>query len=261
MHLALITISERGIITADRIIRGYGDGIDLFLPQKFSEKEIIARFYSESLGELVRKLFNKYHEIAFIMAMGIVVRIIAPNIRDKHTDPAIVAIDDVGRYVISVLSGHEGGANNLAHRIANILHTEPIITTGSESYKDIIIGIGCKRNVSSKEVKDAIHASLDSLNLAIEQVRLISTIDIKADEKGLLDASKELNIPLRIVAREEIKCSSIDFEESEFVKEKIGIGAVCEPAALLGGRKTALILTKQKYPGITIAIAKENFMW
>ncbi|HDY90459.1 MAG TPA: hypothetical protein ENH82_20355, partial [bacterium] len=60
------------------------------------------------------------------MASGIVVRIIAPYIKDKHTDPAVVVVDDVGRSVISLVSGHEGGANKLAHRVANILKTDAI---------------------------------------------------------------------------------------------------------------------------------------
>ena len=124
------------------------------------------------------------------MAMGIVVRVIAPLIRDKHTDPAVVVVDDVGRFVISMLSGHEGGANQLAHQIASILHTDAVITTGTDAQKDIIIGIGCKKGISREIVKKSIIDALQKVNRKIEEVRLLSTIDIKSEEPGLLQDIK-----------------------------------------------------------------------
>jgi cobalt-precorrin 5A hydrolase len=195
------------------------------------------------------------------MASGIVVRVIAPHITDKYTDPAVVVVDDVGRYVISILSGHEGGANNLAHSVANILHTDAVITTGTEAQKDIIIGIGCKRGIGSNEVKDAINSALTDADVSIDRVRLAGTVDLKADEEGLLRALDELGIPLRVVSRPEIDTCAKDYSKSDFVIEKIGVGGVAEPAALISGRKTKLILKRQKYPGITVAIARENFSW
>lgn len=261
MCLALIALEETGVKTANRIINEYSENTNLFLPQKFKNREHNACIYSESLGALVTGIFNRYDKIAFIMAMGIVVRVIAPHIKDKYTDPAVVVIDDVGRYVISMLSGHEGGANDLAFKIANILHTEAIITTGSEARKDVIVGVGCKKNVRAEDIKTAIKSALADVNIDLDRIRLLATIDLKANEKGLVDASNDLNIPLRIVSRNEIDACLLDYEKSDFVKEKIGIGAVCEPAAVLGGRKTKLILKKQKFPGITIAVAVENFTW
>ncbi len=261
MPLALITLTEHGITTAKRIIKGINGEADLFLPEKFNNSDVSAKFYSESLSELVVKLFNEYKGIIFIMATGIVVRVIAPNIKSKYSDPAVVVIDDVGRYVISLLSGHEGGANNLACKVANILSTDAVITTGTEAEKKLIVGVGCRRGVSSVDIINAVKSSLEIVNSGVDSVRLIATIDLKADEVGLIEASKVLDVPLRIVAREEIANCLIEYNKSDFVKEKIGISAVSEPAAVLGGRKTKLILTKQKFPGITVAIAEENFMW
>ena len=170
MRLALITLAESGITTCSRIVDVFEESADLFLPQKFGETKIVAKFYTESLSELTTKISNKYDGIAYVMAMGIVIRVIANNIKDKYTDPAIVVIDDVGRYVISALSGHEGGANKLSLRIANILHTDAVITTGSESIKDVIIGIGCKRNTCAEDIKNAIKSSLSHVNLPLERV-------------------------------------------------------------------------------------------
>jgi len=261
MRLAIIAITETGIKTAGRILDGFNGKVDLYLPEKLKNSDVTARFYSGSLSELVAGLFGEYEGIIFIMASGIVVRVIAPNIKDKYSDPAIVVIDDVGRYVISLLSGHEGGANALTIDIANILHTDGVVTTGSEAGKNIIVGVGCRRGVSPGDIISAIKSSLEKVNVDLNCVRLISTIDLKSDEPGLIEASRELNVPLRVISREEIANCLIEYTQSDFVKGKIGIGGVCEPSAVLGGRKTKLILKKQKYPGITIAIAAENFTW
>jgi len=261
MNLALIAITDDGIDVAKRIKERLGDDLTVFLPQKLEQKTLKATYYTRKFGDQVGELFSRYEGFIFIMASGIVVRTITPHITDKYTDPAVVVVDDVGRFVISLLSGHEGGANNLAHNVANILHTDAVITTGTEAQKDIIIGIGCKRGIGSDEVKEAINSALASADVSIDRVRLAGTVDLKADEVGLLRALDELGIPLRVVSRSEIATCEKDYSKSDFVIEKIGVGGVAEPAALISGRKTKLILKRQKYPGITVAIAQENFSW
>jgi len=261
MNLALIAITNAGINVAECIKKKLDGEVTVFLPQKLKQTKLTATYYSRKLGDQIGELFSDYEGFILIMASGIVVRTIAPYIKDKYTDPAVVVVDDVGRYVISMLSGHEGGANNLAHKVANILHTDAVITTGTEAKKDIIIGIGCKRGIKSNEVKEAILNALSDADVSIDRVRLAGTVDLKADEAGLLRALEELGIPLRVVSRPEIDTCAKDYSKSDFVIEKIGVGGVAEPAALISGRKTKLILKKQKYPGITVAIAQENFMW
>ncbi len=261
MNLALLAITEDGINVAKRIKEKIDGEVTAFLPQKLKQSKLAAINYSKKLGDLIGEIFSNYEGFVFIMASGIVVRTIAPFITDKYNDPAVVVVDDVGRFVISLLSGHEGGANNLAHKIANILHTDAVITTGTEAQKDIIIGIGCKRGIGSNEVKDAISNALADAEVSIDRVRLAGTVDLKADEIGLLRALDELGIPLRIVSRQEIDTCAKDYSKSDFVIEKIGVGGVAEPAALISGRKTKLILKGQKYPGITVAVAQENFSW
>ena len=261
MNLALIAITNDGINVAECIKEKLDGEVTVFLPQKLKQTKLTATYYSRKLGDQIGELFSDYEGFILIMASGIVVRTIAPYIKDKYTDPAVVVVDDVGRYVISMLSGHEGGANNLAHKVANILHTDAVITTGTEAKKDIIIGIGCKRGIKSNDVKEAILNALSDADVSIDRVRLAGTVDLKADEAGLLRALEELGIPLRVVSRPEIDTCAKDYSKSDFVIEKIGVGGVAEPAALISGRKTKLILKKQKYPGITVAIAQENFMW
>lgn len=270
MRIAIVSLTKEGLKTAQRIGAGFRPPPSMYVFKKIGEEtdsipedkplpHIIP--FPEPLQQLVSRIFKQFDGLIFIMAIGIVVRVIAPHIQDKHTDPAIVVVDDVGRFVISLLSGHEGGANLLAHKVAAIMHTEAVITTGTEAQKDIIIGIGCKKGVNSEAVKQSIMNALQRVNLTIERVRLLSTIEIKSEEPGLLQAAEELGIPLRIVSCQEIRTCAKEYSKSKFVKEKIGVGGVCEPSALIAGRKTQLILKKQKYPGVTVAIAQENFTW
>ncbi|MDR4509221.1 MAG: cobalamin biosynthesis protein [Candidatus Brocadiaceae bacterium] len=269
MKIAIVTITEQGFEIAQRIITAFEPEPFLYILEKiavgsrFSEifSSLQIRLFTEPLSQLVARIFRQFDGLVFIMAAGIVVRTIAPNIRNKYVDPAVVVIDDVGRFVISLLSGHEGGANLLANRIAAVLHTDAVITTGTEAQKDHIIGVGCKKGVASEMVKEALLDAMRRANITLEHVRLIATVDIKSQEKGLVRATEELGIPLRVVSLLEIATCAKEYCKSDFVKEKIGVWAVCEPVALIAGRKTKLILTKQKYRGVTVAIAKENFMW
>ena len=99
----------------------------------FTKADIEGTIQISSISDCISDIFDKVGSILFIGAMGICVRSIAPYIKDKHTDPAIVNIDSTGKYVISVLSGHVGGANDLTQRIAHILGAEAIITTQSDN--------------------------------------------------------------------------------------------------------------------------------
>ena len=81
----------------------------------------------------VGKQWKQFDAFVFIGAMGICVRTIAPYIRDKHEDPAVVCVDSLGKNAISVLSGHVGGANELAHKVAALIGANPVITTQSDN--------------------------------------------------------------------------------------------------------------------------------
>ncbi len=87
---------------------------------------------SVSIGEWVRDRFYVSDALIFVGAIGIAVRAIAPYVKSKATDPAVVVIDDRGQYIIPILSGHIGGANKLARDIADSLGAEAIITTSTD---------------------------------------------------------------------------------------------------------------------------------
>ena len=85
-----------------------------------------------SLAEWVRDAFDSADALIYVGAVGICVRTIAPYIKSKSCDPAVIVMDETGRYVIPVLSGHLGGANDLARRIARLTGAEPVITTATD---------------------------------------------------------------------------------------------------------------------------------
>ena len=87
----------------------------------------------ESLKHLISATFNTFDGHVFVAAAGIVVRCIAPHLQSKETDPAVVCLDQNGRYAVSLLSGHLGGANELADRCARIMGGQPVITTATDS--------------------------------------------------------------------------------------------------------------------------------
>ena len=173
----------------------------------------------------------------------------------------MVVVDVGGRWSVSLLSGHEGGANELAMLVANALSAEAVITTTTEALKTVIVGVGCRRGTPCDRIVESVRDALAKANLPLERVRLLASADLKADEPGLLEASRELNVPLKLVSSNEIRQTRRTFDRSGFVQSKVNLPAVAEPAALLAGRRTTLLLPKQKYGNVTVALAVENCMW
>ena len=213
------------------------------------------------IADLTATLFPRCRGLIFAAPVGVVVRAIAPLVRSKYEDPAVVVLDAGGRWAVSLLAGHEGGANALAIRVANILGAEPVITTTTEALKSVIVGIGCRRGTKADRIVAAVRSALAESGIALDEVRLLASVDIKADETGLLEAAEALDLPIRFIPSDEIRASSRDFSHSPFVEEKVKLPAVAEPAALLAGRRTRFVTRKKTYGGITIAIAREGFAW
>jgi cobalt-precorrin 5A hydrolase len=211
------------------------------------------------IADLTAALFPCCRGLIYAAPVGVVVRAIAPLARSKFADPAVVVLDAGGRWAVSLLAGHEGGANALAIRVANILGAEPVITTTTEALKSVIVGIGCRRGVKADRIVAAIRSALDEAGIALDEVRLLASVDIKTDEAGLLEAAEALDLPIRFIPAEEIRASSREFSHSTFAEEKVNLPAVAEPAALLAGRRTRFICRKKTYNGITIALVREGF--
>jgi len=229
--------------------------------RSYSELEAPATERFTKIADLTALLFPVCRELVYAAPCGVVVRTLAPLVKNKFEDPAVVVLDAGGRWVVSLLSGHEGGANDLAIRIANLTGAEPVITTTTEALKSVIVGIGCRRGTPAEQLVAAVREALVGAGITLEEVRLLASADVKADEAGLLAAAETLGVPIRFLPAAVIRASTREFSHSDFVAENVNLPAVAEPAALLAGRRTQFICRKKTYNGITIALAREGFSW
>lgn len=352
MKTAVIAVTRQGAALAERaaeVLAAGGKEVTLYIPGKFTLLKVPDRRvpYRKPLRELVGEIFSQYEAIICIMALGIVVRLIAPHLKDKRTDPAVLVLDEGCSHVISVLSGHWGGANALTEELACGLEAAPVITTATDvnhlpaiemlakerrwhvepfgqvrrinaaivngdrviifsdqpieehlpenvtirklaefnRYEDLdgeavfvtnklipgapenalylrpgrlVLGIGCKKGTAKEAITEAVAGVLTGAGLNMDDVRLVASADVKKDEPGLIAAADDWQLPVRFFAPVEL---AVAIEEqkmasSDFVEQKIGVGGVCEPAAMLGAGKTArLIVPKQAGNGITLAVA------
>lgn len=258
MKIAVITLSNQGAVLARRLAERLS-GAELYAHRSVETDDNVPRF--DRIIELTAEIFQEYSGLVYIAPTGVVVRALATQLEHKLTDPAVVAVDAGGRWAVSLLSGHEGGANDLALTVANILSAEPVISTTTEALKSLIIGIGCRRGTNSTAIVSAVRGVLSDANLDITEARLLASADIKSDEEGLLMASRELGVPIRFLSSDEIRDCTREFEHSAFVQYKVDLPAVAEPCALLAGRRTRLVVPKKTFDGVTVAVAREGTLW
>ena len=306
-----------------------------------------------SLSEWTGEQMAAHHALIFIGACGIAVRAIAPWIMDKLHDSPVLVVDEMGKYVIPLLSGHVGGANELAVRLAGALGAIPVITTATDLHdsfavdifakrndlricnregiarvsakvlageeitmsvptgylaadetippgirlcaypptekvdvliadgmeeifrkesaelllqpKKYILGVGCKRNTDSAKLDLFLKKILEEQGIVIEQIAALASIDVKKEERCLLEFSEKYRIPFRTYTAQELQAVPGEFHSSEFVKAQVGVDNVCERAALkAAGTGGWIFLSKQAQDGMTAAIAKramQNLQW
>ena len=138
--ISVLAITKNGVNIGLRLKEHFPNW-EIFAPSKFSNdgKEII--WYSESTSEKIVELFKNNNALICLFSLGAVIRLIAPHLKDKKTDPAVIVIDDKTNFVISVLSGHLGGANELTQIIAQKLDAMPVITTAADVNKTIAVDL------------------------------------------------------------------------------------------------------------------------
>lgn len=288
----------------------------------------------ESLKWLVSDIWDEYDALIFVCACGIAVRSIAPHLKSKTRDPAVIVIDDCGSFVIPILSGHIGGANAIAEKIAEVIGAEAVITTATDigghfspdsfaaandliitdidaakriassvldgekigfftTYecinmpeeitkslnchtgitvgisenapfpvtlrlvpRNIVLGIGCKRSITTSAVETAVFSFLKEAKIGFERVCAAATIDLKSNEKGLLEFCEKYRLKLYTYTSEELLNTEGDFTSSDFVKTVTGVDNVCERSAVKcsGGK---LVLKKKAADGVTVAAAEK----
>ena len=338
MKIAIISVSKKG------------QDLAVSLKDKLNNDSTIIRtdLFHKDVRNKFPILFYEYDAIIAIMASGILIRSIAPLIESKTSDPAVLNIDDNGNFVISVLSGHLGGANRLTEKVASMIDAIPVITTSTDVNKKLgidviakdlylsiddtseilffnksilegkeisfivnsdknfeyffeylnyntleinlsvefssevntdeihvmlddhklilkerklVVGLGCRRGKECIRLYGGLKKSIRDLNIPLSRINQLSSAEIKKDEKGMLELSDKLNIPINFVELDKLRLfESNDIQKSEFVKSKFGIYGVCEPSALItAGYDSKLIYKKTSYDGVTIAIAISKF--
>jgi len=193
-----------------------------------------------------------------VAASGIAVRFLDGLCQDKHSDPAVVALDEGGRYAVSLLAGHEGGANRLAYRVAKAVGAVPVVTTATEAVKPLVAGIGCRKGVSAARIEAAVLQALGGRRLG--EVREVATVDLKAEELGLIAFCERRDLPLRVFGRETLAARPWMTRPSNWVRENIGLDGVCESCALLACARGRLLVPKTALDGVAVAIAEDKLV-
>lgn len=334
MKIALFAYSRQGCKTARRVLEHWGDDeIRAFTMERFEEPgfEPIRRPSKPFYGPL----FDWADAFVFIGSCGIAVREIAPHVKSKLTDPAVIAVDELARFSISLLSGHIGGGNELALELADFLGATPVITTATDingrfsvdtwaarqglyitnlqtakhvsarilespvpvssdfpvvtklpsgtvegtsgdigiciSYRKrepfaetlllvptvLHLGIGCRRGTSCQAIEAAVSRVCREHGIHPKAIKQAASIDLKADEKGLLEYCKKQDLPVAFYTAEELRGVPGQFTASERVLKVTGVDNVCERAAIIGAEK--LLVRKTAMDGVTVAIAQEHW--
>jgi len=137
---SVLAITKNGIKIGENLKKLFPDW-NVFAPSKLTTETMGITWYSEPTTEKLVDLFKNNNALICIFSLGAVIRLIAPYLKDKKTDPAVIVIDDKINFVISVLSGHIGGANELTKEIAEKLGALPVITTAADVNKTIAVDL------------------------------------------------------------------------------------------------------------------------
>ena len=144
-RIAVVSITRHGIALAGRVVAAL-PGARLFAPEKFAAEAAAAApdaatCYAGKTAGQIPILLSNFDGIVAIVSLGAMVRLIAPHLGNKESDPGVVVIDEAGRFVIPMLSGHLGGANALAGVIATALDATPVLTTASDARQTLAVDL------------------------------------------------------------------------------------------------------------------------
>lgn len=143
-RVCLVAITRHGAALAVRLAAGLpaaGVLTSAKFAAQFGGLPNPVQAYEGALRDEIGPLFGAYDQIIFLVSLGAVVRLIAPYLRSKDEDPGVIVIDDAGQYVIPVLSGHVGGANEWSERVADLLGAAAVLTTASDVGRTIPVDI------------------------------------------------------------------------------------------------------------------------
>jgi cobalt-precorrin 5A hydrolase len=249
-HAKIISLTARGQDIAERI-------------KQYLEPTAHCVHKPTPFSSTIQSYFLKKHPLIFICATGIVVRTLASVLESKYQDPPVLVIDEAGQFVIALLSGHEGGANQWALDIAHYLDAQAVITSANDYCNPVYtVGMGCERHCSQHELDALLIECLDNSGLRIDQIHSINSIDLKADEVGLIELCQRYSKPFLTWSKDELAVMESKLStRSDYVFNAVGVYGVAEAAALVGAQQLVdgdveLILNKHKSKKATCAISR-----
>src|ERR1700730_2208751 len=145
--------------------------------------------------------FSAFSQWVLVMAAGIAVRYLEGLIRHKTVDPGVVVVDEACRFVVPLVGGHEGGANFLAYRVANLTGAVPVVTTATEALKPLVVGLGCRKGIRADNIDATIRQALLKVSRTQTEIRKIETLDLKGEEPGILEWCERAGVALRVTPR------------------------------------------------------------
>ncbi len=249
--ITIISLTQPGQALAERLREFLPDAEHLYRPQPFQNT--------------VHSRFLAGHRLILLCAVGIAVRTLAPVLRDKYQDPAVLILDEHGRFVVPILSGHEGGANEWARQISEWLGAQAVIT-GAQRYTQplLVAGLGCNRGCPLEPLLALIDQTLISHGLQRSDLRALASIELKQDEPGLHQLAERLGLPIHFYSAIILNTYSNRLSrKSDIVFRETGCYGVAEAAALAHAEQLVrhdyqaeLIIPKQKNADATLAVAR-----
>ena len=176
MKISVISFTEKGRLLAEQVFTDWSEDEVL----RYSRQQEV-----EHLKEWTMMQFQQKNALVFIGAVGIAVRTIAPFIQDKLTDSPVLCMDEAGQFVIPVLSGHVGGANELAERIAKRLGAIPVITTATDVNQTFAVDVFAQKNHLTIQNKEGI-AKISTKVLRHEMVDIVISSELTELSHGIL---------------------------------------------------------------------------
>lgn len=244
----IISLTPRGQQLAQRLAVLFPEVVLCHKPKPFKQE--------------VQQAFQAGKPLLMICATGIVMRTLGPVLQNKYSDPPVLVLDEQGKFVIPLLSGHEGGANRLAAEVAQFLGAQLVMTT-AESYLEplYMVGMGCERGCPAEHLGELLEDCVQTVGITLDEVASINSIALKADEIGLIELAERLDKPFLTWEVDELRTvEHLLSVKSDYIFRTVGVYGVAEAAALYAvGRKSVqtpeLVLAKQKTARATCAIA------
>jgi len=231
--IAVVAITRVGVETALKIQRALdaaGLAATVYAPKKYSQSGIVV--LEKNVGEFFKDIYSKVDAIVAVMATGIIIRSMAPLLESKLTDPAVIGVDASGKFVISLLSGHLGGANQLTRTIAEGIGATPVITTATD-----VMG------------KQSVDELAKSMHLAIQNPDSLVAVNsaIVNGDRLVLVLVGEAKLPAQALSGFEVKTAEGGLEALDIIDHyDAGIIVANEPLAIAKFTKPFTILKAKR---------------